>query len=141
MTQIAKIMQNTLAVAEKLPLSARRQLAEKLLQQSSPNPYIIVIPFEQFDPTVVERLQYLMDRNNEGTISRGERRELAALVREDERMMLVNSQALLRMSRPDLFDERGHLVSARLDKAVREKARSVGTARRSRKPAWTSKAK
>ena len=40
------------------------------------------------------RLQHLMDRNNDGTLTLDEREELAALVELSETMALVRSQAL-----------------------------------------------
>lgn len=141
MAHAAKIVEDTLTAVEKLPLAARRQLAEKLLQKSSPHPGTIIIPFEQFDPMVEARLQYLMDRSNEGTLNRKERRELADLIREHQRIMLTNSEAILRASRPDLFDETGQLISAPLHQAIRAKARLERAKRRSRKSAQFGKTK
>ena len=45
-------------------------------------------------PKADQRLQDLMDRNNEGTLTPEERDELAALVELSEAMALVRSQAL-----------------------------------------------
>jgi len=122
MAQPAKLVHEALTAFEKLSLSTRRRLAERLLERSRPSARTVLVAFEQFDPATEARLQYLMDRSNEGTLGRAERRELDSLVLEHQHMMLANSEALLRVSRPDLFDTQGHLVPARLDKAVREKA-------------------
>ena len=48
----------------------------------------------RFPPRADRRLQGLMDRNNEGTLTLEEREELAALVELSESMALVRSQAL-----------------------------------------------
>lgn len=42
-----------------------------------------------------DRLQQLMDRNNEGELAAGEREELESLVELSERLSLVRAEALL----------------------------------------------
>lgn len=44
-------------------------------------------------PKADHRLQDLMDRNNEGLLSEGEREELAALAELSERLSLVRAEA------------------------------------------------
>ncbi|BBO30858.1 hypothetical protein [Lacipirellula parvula] len=46
-----------------------------------------------------ERLQQLMDRNNEGQLAAGEREELESLVELSERLSLVRAEALLLLGR------------------------------------------
>jgi len=46
-----------------------------------------------------ERLQQLMDRNNEGSLTRTEREELESLVELSERLSLVRAEALLLLGR------------------------------------------
>jgi hypothetical protein len=45
-------------------------------------------------PKADQRLQELMDRNNEGSLSDGERADLESLVELSERISLVRAQAL-----------------------------------------------
>ena len=47
-----------------------------------------------FPPKADHRLQDLMDRNNEGLLTRGEREELEALVELSQKMSLVRVEAL-----------------------------------------------
>ncbi|HXG91620.1 MAG TPA: hypothetical protein VNN73_04535 [Blastocatellia bacterium] len=110
-----------LAAAQKLSRPAQHLLAERLLQGVARQSHTIIVPLQQFDVTTQRRFQELMDRNNEGRLTQAERRELASLVRRYEEMMLANSQALARASRPELFDEAGRLVKSRLDQALRWK--------------------
>jgi len=46
-----------------------------------------------------DRLQQLMDRNNEGELAPGEREELESLVELSERLSLVRAEALLLLGR------------------------------------------
>lgn len=46
-----------------------------------------------------DRLQQLMDRNNEGELATGEREELESLVELSERLSLVRAEALLLLGR------------------------------------------
>jgi len=46
-----------------------------------------------------DRLQQLMDRNNEGQLAAGEREELESLVELSERLSLVRAEALLLLGR------------------------------------------
>src|SRR5437588_10692582 len=48
----------------------------------------------RFPPRTGRRLQLLMDRNTEGTLTPDEREELTALVELSEKMTLVRSQAM-----------------------------------------------
>lgn len=47
----------------------------------------------RFPPKADARLQYLMDRNNEGLLTEGERDELEALVELSEKLSLVRAEA------------------------------------------------
>ncbi len=53
------------------------------------------IYLQQFTPRVQKRFNELMDRSNEGELSENERKELAGLVKEYERLMLDNSETLV----------------------------------------------
>jgi len=110
-----------LAAARKLSRPSRRMLAERLLRDAAVQPNTILVPLRQFDTTTQKRFQELMDRNNEGRLTRAERAELADLMRRYEEMMVANSEALARASHPELFDETGRLVKSRLDGVLRTK--------------------
>jgi hypothetical protein len=81
---------------------------------------IVVVYLHRFDPKTQVRFNELMDRSNEGTLSLQERVELTGLVAEYERMMLTNSEALLRATQPQLFAPSGRPIKARLKRAARE---------------------
>jgi hypothetical protein len=53
----------------------------------------------RFPPKTDQRLQDLMDRNNEGTLTAQERDELAALVELSQTMAVVRAQALRLLGR------------------------------------------
>jgi hypothetical protein len=117
MSVVSKRFQTALAAAEALPPSAQRRLAEYLLQQSEEITHLVSL--RRFAPDVQTRFDTLMEASNEGTLSSEERAELSDLVAQYEQMMLLNSEALLRGTHPQLFDESGRLVQSRLDQATR----------------------
>jgi hypothetical protein len=51
---------------------------------------------EQFEVAKQQRMDLLVDKNSEGTITSAERTELEALVAEAEQLMLANSKRLAR---------------------------------------------
>ncbi len=109
------------------PLSPpeRRALAERLLQETvGTDEEAVVVVLRRLAPTVQARMDELLTKSNEGTLTEAERDELKALVAEYERMLLANSEALLRASRPDLFDASGQLVRSRLAQAIARETRS-----------------
>lgn len=108
------------AAAERLPLGLRRQLAERLLADSTPDAQTIAVSFRRLSPAKRDRLATLMDKNNAGRFTRAEQRELGRLGREVDRLRLANSQALARSVRPELFDERGRPVQSRFRQVLRE---------------------
>ena len=50
--------------------------------------------------TAQARMEWLMARNTEGTLTKIEAAELTALVAEYEQILLANSEQLLRMQQP-----------------------------------------
>lgn len=112
-----------LAAVQRLPRSARWALTERLFQQLTPRPHTRIVPLQQFDAVTQKRFQELMDRNNEGQLTPVERKELNSLVEQYEEIMLANSEALARVSYPEIFDETGRLIESRLDRMVRQKAK------------------
>lgn len=60
----------------------------------------VVVIFRRMTYAAQVRMDLLMDRHNEGTLSAGEEAELATLVAEYEQIMLANSEQLLRVQPP-----------------------------------------
>lgn len=127
MSVVSKRFQTALAAAEALPPSAQRRLAEHLLRQSEEATHLVFVPLRHFAPDVQTRFDALMEASNEGTLTPQERDELSDLVAQYEQMMLLNSEALLRGTHPQLFDESGRLVQSRLDQAIRTRHPDQGT--------------
>ena len=123
----SKRFQTALAAAEALPPSAQRRLAEYLLQRSEEISHLVLVPLRRFAPDIQTRFEALMEANSEGRLTPEERSELSDLVAQYEQMMLLNSEALLRGTHPQLFDESGRLVQSRLDQAIRTRQPGRGT--------------
>ena len=68
------------------------------------------------------RLDWLLDQNNEGRLTSAEREELQGLVTQYENLLLQNTEALLRATRPDLVDASGRITQARLTTTARRTA-------------------
>jgi len=83
----------------------------------------ISVELQRLDVESQARLDWLLDQNNEGRLTPAERKELQGLVAQYENLLLQNTKALLRATRPDLVDASGRINRARLAKAVRRTAR------------------
>src|SRR6266568_1907948 len=68
------------------------------------------------------RLDWLLDQNNEGRLTPAERKELQGVVARYENLLLQNTEALLRATRPDLVGASGRINRARLTRAARHTA-------------------
>jgi len=110
--------------AQQLPLKARHQLAETLLNPASEDELIFLVAMRRFGPGAQKRFQDLMDRNNEGQLSASERAELKTLVARYKAMMLFNTEALLKATSPELFTQSGQLKRRRLDRALRQRTQA-----------------
>ena len=60
----------------------------------APTEWLVSIGELRLPTKADSRLQHLMDRNNEGQLSTGEREELEALAELSERLSLVRAEAL-----------------------------------------------
>jgi hypothetical protein len=60
-----------------------------------------------------------MDKNSERSLSAAQRKELLRLGREVDDVMVVNSLALARALRPELFDNEGKPLADRFKHALR----------------------
>lgn len=91
-----------LAAVEQLPVKLQRQLAEHVLLTTAEED-LVVVYFKQLSTADESRLQDLMDKNNDGQLTPAERAELKRLGAKADQIMLENSKALARASRPELF--------------------------------------
>ena len=108
-----------------LPSPERRVLVEKLLQESTEaGEAAVVVVLRRFDHGLQARLDELFTKSNEGTLTVQERAELTTLVDDYERIMLTNTEALLRAGQPQFFDAAGRVVRSRLSRAGKRLARS-----------------
>jgi len=82
----------------------------------------ISVELQRLDVESQARLDWLLDQNNEGRLTPAELEELQGLVAQYENLLLQNTEALLRATRPDLVDASGRINQARLIKAVRRAA-------------------
>jgi hypothetical protein len=82
----------------------------------------VAVELQRLDVESQARLDLLLDQNNESRLTPAEREELQGLVAQYESLMLQNTEALLRATRPDLVDASGRINQARLTKAVRRLA-------------------
>ena len=82
----------------------------------------IAVELQRLDVESQTRLDWLLDQNNESRLTPAEREELQGLVTQYESLMLQNTEAILRATRPDLVDASGRINQARLTKAVRRLA-------------------
>ena len=111
-------LRDAIAAAERLPLKLQRQLAERLLAQTTREDKSLTVRLLRLSREQQARLAELMDKSNEGTLRRAERAELKRLGSEVNEMMLENSVALARALRSELFDVKGRPVKSRLRRAV-----------------------
>ena len=82
----------------------------------------ISVELQRLDVERQARLDWLLDQNNEGRLTPAEREELQGLVAQYESLLIQNTEALLRATRPDLVDASGRINRAPLTKAARRTA-------------------
>ena len=66
---------------------------------AAPTDWVETISQLRFPPKADRRLQYLMDRNSEGTLTSAEREDLESLVELSEQLSLVRAEALRLLGR------------------------------------------
>lgn len=103
MSLAASKCQDVLKRVQQLSLRAQRQLAEALLRSANDDEQSILVTMRRLHQDIQTRLQDLMERNNEGQLTPGEREELKALVGRYETILLFNTVALLQANCPELF--------------------------------------
>ena len=100
MNQTDSALKEVMAAIRELPPRLQRQLAERLIEAIAPGENTTVIYLKRLSPRKQSRLAKLLDKSNEGRISRKERSELDELGLEVDRMLLSNSQELARALLP-----------------------------------------
>ena len=117
MSQPNEALRAALAAAERLPRRLQRQLAERLLA-SDHEDVAVSVHIRRLPLDRRARLEELMDKNNEGMLTRAEQTELVSLGSQVNEIMLANSIALARAARPELFDKKGRPIRSRFRQAV-----------------------
>jgi len=107
-----------LAAVEQLSPKLQKQLTERLITATLPDENITVVYLRRLPPQKRIRLGELMDKNNEGLLTRSEQLELERLGSEVDQMLLANSHALARALRPELFDRHGLPIKKRFRHAA-----------------------
>jgi hypothetical protein len=132
MSQRNQALKVALAAVEQLPVNLQRQLAEQVLQTVAADE-VLVVPLQRLTPAENTRLHELMDKNNDGLLTKAERQELEQLGAKVDGIMLENSKLLAFIARPELFDEAGNPIKRRLRAAVKASAAKQNGKRRKAK--------
>ncbi len=119
MAQTNQVLKEALAALEQLPLKLQRQLAERVLATTVAAEETLIVRFQQLSALKRARLTELMDKNNEGRLTRAEKPELCRLSEEVDRVTLSNSKALARVLHPELFNAAGQPVRSRMRGALK----------------------
>lgn len=126
MSQANRALTDAFAAAERLPLKLQRHLAEQLLAKTAGKNTTITVQLQRLPHEQQTRLAELMDKCNEGELSRSEQMELTRLGSEVDELMLANSVALARALRPELFDMKGRLITSRSRQGTGRQSSKVG---------------
>lgn len=118
MSQTNQALTEAIAAVERLPLKLQRELAERLFAKTAREQAAVTVRLKQLPYEKQTRLAELLDKSNEGRLSRSEKTELKRLGSELDEMMFANSVALARAVRPELFDEKGRPLKNRIHQAI-----------------------
>lgn len=129
MARTNQALKVAMAAVEQLPVSLQRQLAEQVLSTVASDD-LLLVPLQRLTNTEQSRLQTLMDKNNDGLLTKAERLELEKLGKRVDEMMLVNSKLLAMATRPDLFDENGNPIKRRIQAAMRASTKKTSRKRK-----------
>ncbi|HXU38189.1 MAG TPA: hypothetical protein VN937_17665 [Blastocatellia bacterium] len=130
MSQANQALTDAFAAAERLPLKLQRHLAEQLLARTARKQTTITVYLQRLPHEQQKRIAELMDKCNEGKLSRSEQMELTRLGSEVDELMLANSVALARALRPELFDTKGRPIASRIRQAARQQSSRNGRTNR-----------
>jgi hypothetical protein len=109
-----------LAAVEQLPSKLQKQLAERLISSTISDKNLIAVYLRRLPSQKQTRLAELMDKNNEGRLTRSEKLELKQLGFEIDKMLLANSHAIARALRPELFGKQGQPIKSRFRQEINE---------------------
>lgn len=129
MAQGNQALKVAMAAVEQLPREMQRQLAEQILRTVASDD-LLILPLKRLTPAENERLQELMDKNNDGLLTKSERLELQRLAATVDQMMLENAKSFARIIRPELFDENGQLIEERAQEALKSESPKRHTQKR-----------
>ncbi len=130
MAQSNQALKVALAAVEQLPLSLQRKLAEQVLVSIAGREGTLIVRFQRLPAVKQARMAELMDKNDDGNITRSELLELKQLNEEVSRIVLANSKTLAQILRPELFDERGQPIKSRNKAASKSSAKKRNVANR-----------
>lgn len=119
MAQGNQALKVALAAVEKLPVKLRLELAERVMESVRDGEETLLIRFKWLSAKKQARLQELLDKNNEGVLTPAQKSELERLVEEHDEIVLHNSEAMTRISNPELFDKKGRPVKSRIKAALK----------------------
>jgi hypothetical protein len=83
----------------------------------------IAVELQRLDFESQAQFDWLLDQNNERRLTLAEREGLQDLIVQYENLLLQNTEALLRATRPDLVGTSGRTNCVRLTNAARSTAR------------------
>ena len=124
MAQTNQALKVALAAVEQLPIRLQRELVKKVLSSTAGEAETLIVQLQRLPAAKQARLTELMDKHTEGQLSRAELAELKRLNGEINRLMMLNTEALARAMRPELFNKKGRLVRRRVEAALRAESES-----------------
>lgn len=127
MSQSNQTLREVIAAAEQLSVPQQRRIVKHLLEKNTANENAVFVCLQRLTQQKQDRLAVLMDKNNEGELSKSERAELVRLNEEVSRIVLENSAALAQAMRPELFDKQNRLIKSRYQQLVKSARQKKGT--------------
>ena len=124
MTEAAASYPTILKQARKLPSREQRQLAEALLRPTNGDEQVVLVSMRRLQASAQAHFLELMDRHNAGNLTPKGLEELQSLVTRYEELMLVNTEALLKATYPELFTSSGRLRRTTIERTLRLQTRT-----------------
>jgi hypothetical protein len=121
MPQGNQALKVALIAVEQLPINLQQQLAEQVLRTVASDE-LLIVPLQRLTSAENTRLHKLMEKNNDGLLTKPERLELEKLNTKVAEMMLENSKLLARVTRPELFDKNGKPIKRLIQAALKSDA-------------------
>jgi len=118
MRQSNQALEEAMAVVERLPAKQQRQLAARLLEKSLPDESLLFLYLKRLSSQKQSRLAELMEKHNEGDLTRAEKTELKQLNDEVSQVVLDNSITLAKALRPERLDKRRRRINKQPRRAM-----------------------